>query len=165
MDYKKLTKIIDSFASNEVEGPWNGDTGFYDYITNLMGEEAAQNLFKTGKDEGTSEYEDEETGETWSSAYCVTLPEFYEDYQKKLKEDKESPYTPWSADDDPEDDIDSSEKEDRISELSRRLDQLRIDMENDPEVLAEHGNGGPASDRYGEQMNEIEAEINELSNI
>lgn len=49
-----------------------------------------------------------------------------------------------------------------IRELENQLDDLYCDMENDPEVLDERGEGGRATDRYGKEMNKIMDRIENL---
>lgn len=51
-----------------------------------------------------------------------------------------------------------------IRELENQLDDIRLDMENDPDVLDEKGEGGKATDRYGKEMEKIMNRIDTLKN-
>ena len=51
-----------------------------------------------------------------------------------------------------------------IRDLGNQLDDLRADMENDPDVLAEKGEGGKATNRYGKEMEKIMKQIEKLQN-
>lgn len=51
-----------------------------------------------------------------------------------------------------------------IRDLENQLDDLRADMENDPDVQAENGAGGKATNRYGKEMNKIMKQIEKLQN-
>ena len=46
-----------------------------------------------------------------------------------------------------------------IDKLKRKLQQLQVDQENDPDVEL---SGGKNADRYGSKMNNIEKELNDL---
>ena len=50
----------------------------------------------------------------------------------------------------------------QIRELEDQLDDLRVDMENDPDVLDEQGAGGKATDKYGKAMGKIYDKIDAL---
>lgn len=161
MNYKALVRGIKDSA--EVVGPWNGDTGFYDYLTESLGKDEAAKLLRDGEHSGVEDVMDEDTEEVYTVAWSNTIQDYWDSYQNKLwlrseLEDLEKP----KYEEDVDNSIDEDDSEDYIVRLSRRLQQLYSDMENDPEVLAEHGNGGEATDRYGVEMDEIESEIRRL---
>lgn len=141
------------------------DPDFREYLEKHVSSEAIEPLLKTGKYDGEVMFTDEDTDETIPIEVHYNLKKFWNDYQKWKKR--------WDELADPMDnfykeikEIDSRaaerERRDRISELSRQLQRLYRDMENDPEVLAEQGNGGEATDRYGVEIDEIEEEIERL---
>lgn len=49
-----------------------------------------------------------------------------------------------------------------IADLEAEMQSLQTEMENDPEIWAENGQGGKASDRYAKEMNKIQFKIDKL---
>lgn len=49
-----------------------------------------------------------------------------------------------------------------IADLEAEMQSLQTEMENDPEIWAENGNGGKTSDKYAKEMNKIQSKIDKL---
>lgn len=49
-----------------------------------------------------------------------------------------------------------------IADLEAEMQTLQTDMENDPEIWAENGQGGKTSDKYANEMNKIQSKIDKL---
>lgn len=50
----------------------------------------------------------------------------------------------------------------QIADLETQLAELTSEMENDPDILDERGEGGKATDKYGKEMNKLTKKLEQL---